>query len=413
MSILEKDRNILRELAKQVAEIAALPIQQETISLWKALNGLKPVRPMVMIDQVCWNEMNVDDELTLHTKDEFSRAVESDLRRTLYAWNHMRADMVVEPVVSIPKAITGAGFGIEIEEERAITDSANDIVGHLYFDQLKTDNDLEKIVMPDARLDETETARRESIAHEIFDGILDVEMTGLAPMFNMWDWIVQWRGAENVLLDLADRPDFMHRLMSRVTESALALLDQAEARGLLTPRLSRIHCTGAHTDELPAPGFDPLKPRAKDLWTCGMAQIFSSVSPAVHKEFEIDYAVKWYKRFGLVYYGCCEPLHSRLDMVKEIPNLRKISMSPWVDIEKGADGIGRDFVFSRKPSPAFLSFDTWDPLAVEKDLRTVKDACRRHGCPVEFILKDISTVRYQPQKLWEWADVAMKVALDG
>jgi len=409
MPVSKKDKYILRELAREVAEIAALPIQQETISLWKALNGLEPKRPMVMIDQVCWNEMNVNDELTILAQNEFCQDIERNLRRTLYAWNHMRADMVVEPVVTVLKAINGTGFGIEIEEERAITDSSNDIMSHLYIDQLKTDEDLKKIQIPDARLDESETARRESIAHEIFDGILDVEMQGMATMFNAWDWIVQWRGAENVLLDLADRPDFMHRLMSRVTEAALTLLDQAEARGLLAQRLSRIHCTGAYTDELPAPGFDPQKPRAKDVWTCGMAQIFSSVSPAIHKEFEIDYAVKWYSRFGLVYYGCCEPLHSRLDIVKKVPNLRKISMSPWVDVEKGAEGIGRSFVFSRKPSPSFLTFDTWDPQAVEKDMRDVLEVCSRHGCPVEFILKDISTVRYQPRRLWEWADVAMKV----
>jgi len=409
MSASNKDKHILQELAKQIAEIAALPIQQETISLWKALNGLKPKRPMVMIDQVCWNEMNVDDELTLRTQDTFCRDRERDLRRILYAWNHMRADMVVEPVVTVPKAIVGTGFGIEIEEERLLTDSENDIMSHEYRDQLKTDDDLKKIRMPDARLDESETARRENMAHEIFDGILGVEMQGIATMFNVWDWIVQWRGAENVLVDMVDRPEFMHRLMSRVTDAWLALLDQAETRGLLAHHLSRVHCTGAHTDELPAPGFDPEKPRAKDVWTCGMAQIFGSVSPAVHQEFEIDYAVKWYSRFGLVYYGCCEPLHARLDMVKKIPHLRKISMSPWVDVEKGAEGIGRDFVFSRKPSPAFLSFDTWDPLAVEKDLRAVKEICGSHGCPVEFILKDISTVRYQPQKLWEWSDIAMRV----
>ena len=409
MSVSARDRSILRELGKQVAEIAALPIQQQTIALWKALNGLKPERPMVMIDQVCWNEMNVNDELTLRTQDEFGQKLEADLRRTLYAWTHMRADMVVEPAVTIPKAICGTGFGIQVHEERAVTDPTNDIVGHLYFDQLQTDEDLQKICMPDARLDEAETACRESIAHEIFDGILGVYMQGLAPSFNAWDWVVQWRGAENVLLDLAERPDFMHRLFGRVTEAALTLLDQAEERGLLAQRLSRIHCTGAYTDELPAPGFDPNKPRAKDLWTMGMAQIFSSVSPAMHQAFDLDYAVRFYKRFGLVYYGCCEPLHLKLDMVKKIPNLRKISMSPWVDVEKGAEQIGRSFVFSRKPSPAFLAGRSWHPDAVEEDLRDVVERCAHHGCPVELILKDISTVGYRPQRLWEWADVAMRV----
>ena len=409
MSPNATDRSILQELGKQVAEIAALPIQQQTIALWKKSNGLKPERPMVMIDQVCWHEMNVNDELTLRTQDEASQKFERDLRRTLYSWKHMRADMVVEPVVTVQKAIEGAGFGMSAKEERAVSDPANDVVGHLYIDQLQTDDDLQKITMPDAHLDEAETARRETMAHEIFDGVLGVEMQGLSPTFNAWDWVVTWRNAEAVLMDLADRPDFMHRLFARVTEAALALLDQAEERGLLVQRLSRIHCTGAYTDDLPAPGFDPQKPRAKDLWTMGMAQIFSSVSPAMHKEFDLDYAVRFYKRFGLVYYGCCEPLHQKLDLVKKIPNLRKISMSPWVDVEKGAEQIGRGFVFSRKPSPAFLAVTPWEPDVVEADLCAVRDACARHGCPLEIILKDISTVNYQPQRLLQWADIAMRV----
>jgi hypothetical protein len=140
-----------------------------------------------------------------------------------------------------------------------------------------------------------------------------------------------------------------------------------------------------------------------------MAQIFASVSPAMHQEFELDYAVRWYSRFGLVYYGCCEPLHDKIDIVRRIPHLRKISMSPWTDVEVGAERIGRDVVFSRKPSPALLAGDTWNPAAVERDLRNTLESCRRYGCPLEFILKDISTVRYQPQRLWEWADIAMRV----
>jgi hypothetical protein len=84
-------------------------------------------------------------------------------------------------------------------------------------------------------------------------------------------------------------------------------------------------------------------------------------------------------------------------------------MSPWVDVEKGAAGIGRDFVFSRKPSPAFLAEDNAQPDVIADDLRMTRDACTRHGCPLEFILKDISTVRYQPQRLWEWEKIAMRV----
>lgn len=44
------DREIIRHLAAEVAEIAALPVQEEKRRMWRRLNGLKPVRPMVMIE---------------------------------------------------------------------------------------------------------------------------------------------------------------------------------------------------------------------------------------------------------------------------------------------------------------------------------------------------------------------------
>ncbi|MFP4444605.1 MAG: hypothetical protein ACLFST_15905, partial [Spirochaetia bacterium] len=197
------------------------------------------------------------------------------------------------------------------------------------------------------------------------------------------------------------------------TMSMIALTDKLEERGLFCQPQSLIHCTGAYTDELPAPGFNPEKPRAKDLWAMGMAQIFATVSPAMHKEFEIDYVKKCFEKFGLVYYGCCEPLHLKVGIIRELPNVRKISMSPWVDQEKGAESIGSDYVFSRKPNPAFLAGSSWNPDEVAEDLRNTISICRKYGCPLELIQKDISTVKYEPCRLWEWSDIAMKVIAEG
>ena len=89
----------------------------------------------------------------------------------------------------------------------------------------------------------------------------------------------------------------------------------------------------------------------------------------MHEEFEIPYMQRIYARFGLGYYGCCEPLDDRIDLVRKIPNVRKISMSPWTNQERGAKAIGGDFVFSRKPSPALLATDHFNVESVEKDLR--------------------------------------------
>jgi len=409
MAIPQHDRILLRDLASQVAEIAALPVQQETIRLWKALNGLRPERPMFMIDQVCWHEMNVDDELTLRCETPFCRSLEVGLRRTLYSWRHMRADMVVEPVIEVPKAIHNTGFGLGVAEDCLAIDPTSDVVSHHYHDQLRTEADLEKIRRPEVWLDEAATAQAEEQAHELFDGLLEVRMQGVFPVYAPFDLIVMWHTPEALLYDLVDRPQFIHQIVARLTDAQMHLLDQLESQGLLGTHQQTIHCTGAYTDELPAPGYDPARPRACDLWTFGMSQIFSTVSPAMHEEFELPYLGPWFARFGLGYYGCCEPLDRKVPMIRKLPHVRKVSMSPWVDVELGASQLGQDFVFSRKPSPAFLAVDDWNPAAVEADLRRTLEACARYGCPVELILKDISTVRYQPQRLWEWAEVARRV----
>ena len=407
------DTNILQELGRRVAEIAALPVHHKTAAAWRALNGLRPIRPMFMIDQIPWNEMNVNGELTCLCEDPWCRDIETSLRRTIYRWDHMRADIVVEPFVEIPKAIRNTGFGITVDQDVAVSDPTSAVAGYHYHDQIKDEVDIAKVKTPDVSLDEKATAEAEARAHEIFDGILPVRMQGMFPVYALWDSLVSWHGPEAVLYDLVDRPEFLHALAQRTTEAQMAMLDQVERQGLLGIRQQSIHCTGALCDELPAEGANPNRSRAKDLWTYGMSQIFSTVSPAMHEEFERPYLTPWFERFGLVYYGCCEPLDDKIEMIRTLPNVRKVSMSPWVDVERGAERLGSDYVFSRKPSPALVAVDDWNPAAVERDLRETLAACRTHACPVELILKDVSTVRYRPQRLWEWNNIASRLVREG
>ena len=120
----------------------------------------------------------------------------------------------------------------------------------------------------------------------------------------------------------------------------------------------------------------------------------------MHWEFALKHEMRWLERWGLTYYGCCEPLDIKMDLMRRIPNLRKISMSPWVDVERAVRLVGSDYVFSRKPTPAVLAEDTWQPEQARQHLRDFLERAR--GCRVELIMKDISTVRYQPRRLWEW-----------
>ena len=164
-----QDVAIVRELAARVAEIAALPVQERKRALWRKLNARTPVRPMVMIDQVCWNEMNIGDELTLCCMDPECRGYEEYLRSTLYQWKHFPVDMVVEPFIRVSKAIHNTGFGVSVQEDVAVTDPTNSVVGHKFVNQFQTEDDLQKIRMPRISHDPAETDRRMAVAHELFD----------------------------------------------------------------------------------------------------------------------------------------------------------------------------------------------------------------------------------------------------
>jgi hypothetical protein len=297
-------------------------------------------------------------------------------------------------------------------EETVDTDPANPVVSHRYENQLRTEDDLEKIRMPEVRFDAEATDRLTEIARELFDGLLEVRSSGAEPYLSLWDPLAMWMGVENALYALADRPDFMHRVLDRMTIGYLGMLDQLEEQGLLCEPQSLIHCTGAYTDELPTPDYDPQKPTTRDIWMYGLAQMLSTVSPEMFREFEVNYTIRLCERFGLVYYGCCDPLDGKMKEVRMLPNVRKVSMSPWVKKERGASEIGHDFVYSCKPNPAFLAMDEFHPEQVREDLIETRAVCEENGCPLEIILKDITTVRYQPKRLFEWARVAMQV-VDG
>ena len=211
-------------------------------------------------------------------------------------------------------------------------------------------------------------------------------------------------------MDMVTRPDYVHRLMDRLTTAYMRRLDQYEQLNILALNNERWLGGGPQfTDELPSPDCDPNRIRTHDMWGRTMSQIFSAVSPDMHEEFALQYECRYLERFGLTYYGCCEPLDKKMDILrKNVPNLRKVSMSPWIDLDVAAEGIGKDYVFSLKHNPAVLCRDDWDPEFVRRDLTCILERLR--GMHVEIIMKDISTVRYEPERLWEWARIACEVA---
>jgi hypothetical protein len=247
---------------------------------------------------------------------------------------------------------------------------------------------------------------------DVFGDILPVRKVGKKHIwFAPWDELICWWGVQEAMLDLILRPEMVNEAMSRLVAAHLSELEQWEALNLLARNddNTRIGSGGyGYTDDLPGEDFAPQHVRPQDMWGCATAQIFSEVSPEMHWEFALRHELRWLERWGLSYYGCCDPLDGKMDIVRRIPNLRKVSMSPRVNLDRAVKAVGTDYVFSRKPNPAILAWDTWRPDIARQELREFLEKAR--GCHVEIIMKDISTVRYQPQRLWEWEKIAMELA---
>jgi len=412
----EKDKAILRELAKKVAEISALPIQDKTFKAWKGLNSLSPVRPMFMIDQLPWGELNRDGELNLECENWLARNFEYQLRETLYRWNYIQDDRVVTDVIRVPKAISNTGFGMTINEDRIAGQAGTAADSHDYKDILKDEDDLEKIQTPKISEDKEASQKWFDMAKDIFGGIMKVTQSGCDTYGHTWDVISTWHGVEECMFDIADRPEFIHKILDKMFTLVNGQMDEYERLGLIDVGNPLIHCTGAYSDEIAGFGGEgedelaKLRYSAKNAWTYGAAQLFSMVSPETHNEFEIAYQMKWYERFGLGYYGCCEPLDRKIHIIEKLPNVRKISMSPWGDKNRGSEAMAGRFVFSNKPNPAFLSSDiAWIPELVREDLAETCKIAARYGNPCELILKDVSTVGNKPERLWEWVKIAAEV----
>ena len=408
--VSENDCDILRGLAERKAAAGSDAGRDAAIRRWTALNDLKSERPMVWINEIPWNEMDVDGELTLQCEGGWAREQEMLLRKELYQWNHMPADMVVNPWIECPMAIHSTDFGIVEDTDISKTDDANEVVSRHFNVQIEELADLEKIRMPEVTHNVEQTALREQVFNEVFGDILPVKVVGQSHIwFTPWDFLIRWTGIENAMIGLYDNPDLYHAIVDRLVDAWMTELDQFEALNVLELDNSNVRVGSGgygYISELPNLGNAPEHVRPKDMWGCSNAQIFSEVSPDMHWEFAIEHELRWMERWGVNYYGCCEPLHNKTDQLKKISRLRKVSTSAWCDVENIVAGLGQDMVYSIKPSPAILAEDHWHPERARAEIRRVLDAAP--GAHLEFIMKDISTVRYRPQRLWEWAALALK-----
>jgi hypothetical protein len=393
------DRGVLRELAERLAAHAARPIQRQREAAWRRHNALQPGRPLVILDvePPMWRELL--PEAGLRCRDPEARHEEDEMRKLLHHADAIDDDWVIPARWYLHMRFTGTDFGLIPHEERSGTGAA-------HFRPVIVDKrDIERIRTPPIACDHAAERLRREALHDAIGDLLPVELRGyFVPWFAPIDLLGQLRGIGQLYEDLSDDPAWVHEALERLTVAHLEMLDALERQEALWPNC-RSHFIGSggqgFVDELPD---DPHPVRAGHLWGQAAAQLFAEVSPRMHAEFSLPYDRRWLERFGLACYGCCEPLHRKVGILRTIPNLRRISLSPKSDPIAGARAIGRDYVCSVKPNPIQLAGDGFDEAGIRDWFRQVLEGTR--GSVVEFVMKDTMTCRHDASRPGRWARIA-------
>ena len=397
---------VLRELAEKYAAAAALPAQQEKRRLWLKLNHLNMERPMLTIDQIPWNEMDVDGSLQCKVQDPYWRNVEWDLRTALYKFRYMPADMALNPYICLPRPIHNSGWGIQPQTSRQIElELGSSAPSREFVNQIQTMEDVERIQMPVLTLDKAQEERIIEQAKAVFEGIIDFRMTGLCMHLGIWDSIAMWMGVENCYFALMDEPEMIHALMEKLTQGIIGMIEQMNRQELFDIHSNLCHCSHTFLRDMPKEDDHALSGNA---WAFGLAQLFTAVSPQITDEFEVQYMKRIFPYFGAIYYGCCDRLDDRMHVIEKLPKIRKLSCSPWSDREHFAEVMPDYCVMSNKPNPAYLASGELDEELVRSDIRRTIAAAKAHNRNLELLLKDISTVNHNPACLWRWQEIAME-----
>jgi len=404
--ISHHDRTILRDLAKNVAEVAAQPVMDTRRDLWRRHNDLESVRPLVLVfPEGSWRELLPDSALSC--AGDTAREMERNLRMRTYYPDHLHDDTVIESNWVVQKRIQSSGWGVEAERIQSPEETGS----WGFAPVINKPNDLDRIEMPRISYDHDGTMADLALAHDLFGDILDVELRGVAHIsFHFMARYTAWRGLEQVMWDMYDEPEMLHRAMSLLEQGYVGMIRQYQALGLLSRNDNDTYNSSGgigYTDQLPAEGYDGQNLRLCDLWAFAEDQELAQVSPQMHAEFIIPYVRRVLAPFGLTGYGCCEDLTDKIEDVLTIPNLRRISISPWADVDRCAEKLGNKAIYSWKPNPAHL-VGAWDEAHVRDYIQHTVDVAG-DNCVLEIILKDTHTCEHRPERFTAWTDIARSI----
>ena len=414
-TVAPSDLAQLRELAKRVREVALGAVNQERIRRWYAHDAQAGEQPLILTETDGGIPMVMPDYVP-RCEGAWAQGQEASLRMTLYHYEQLDDDYPIEPALNCGWQISMSDYGVATHNTAPVTDGTRGAY-HIDAPLQDLEHDFDRLRPRTYTVDREGTLATKALLEEVYDGILPVRVRG-NPWWTLgltWD-AISLIGLENLMLYMYDQPEALHRLLAFLRDQRLSLLDWMAREKLLTLNNENDYNgsgSRGYTRRLPQADWTPAMPvRTQDLWTLLESQETVGVGPELYEEFIFPYEKSIAERFGSVYYGCCEPVHTRWEVLRRMPNLRRVSISPWCDEALMAEALGRQMVYSRKPNPTLVSTRVFDEDAIRADLRTTLRLTHAHGCSVEVVMKDVHTLQGEPDRLIRWVRLAREVSAE-
>jgi len=394
----------LRALAARWRDLCADAVDRNAAlaELWRRHNGLQTMRPLILVfPEGSWNEIVPEQDLII--KDRFWRAYERYVTCEIHRAEHIHDDTIRQAEERVPRVIRDSGWGVVPERTYSESGMWREVA------RLHEPEAIETLQTMTWWVDRDRTRAHVDAVAEVFADLLPVTewKVNEHPYPGIIPYVIRLRGLDALVVDMIERPEWVHRLTRFVQEATLAQMDLAEASIDMALNNGNHHVgTGGigYTDELPAPGRNG-RVRYADQWGHAQSQDYTCISAAMFKEFALDYQRPVMERFGLSCFGCCERLDDEFDAVKKIRNLHRVSVSPFTDVEKATETLGDRYVFSWKLDPAQLVGGS-DEERIAGYIRKTLEVTR--GCRVEMILKDTDTCQGRPERFGKWLAVARR-----
>jgi len=410
----QSDVLVLRELAKQVADLAVCRENEQKRKGWYDINDLKPnTLPRFMFHLWQISTPEIFPQSSYRCQSEDGRRYELELAQRLFYFLDLKDDNVVEPVVYYRPEFELIPF-----PELAFAQHKNEDGGQGSYEivpTIVTYKDGEKLNCdPVLKYDRELSDIKLNEAREIFEPILTVvksPVQAAAKIIDEFSWL---RGMAQSYIDMIDEPEWMGQCLQWITNNFIKRFKLLESAGLWgTTDLSAplgsaglMYISGMKDwrDEA-----DPAHPSISlaDSWGFTCAELLTCCGSNQHDEFSFAYDRQVMSLFKHINVGCCEVLDKKIQLLSKLGNTRKVSVSEWCDPELAAEGIGSKYVYSYRSAGVPFIGDPWDRETSEKELRSVLLAARKHDCPLEIVMNIGGTFGQgnARRKALEWSDL--------